>query len=463
MRNSFVSRLVRNRFQSPKDLHRLWEAETAATRRSEQLRPTRYIKGTHKGQFVRIKVPAGRPPPARLTKLLNPANPPIKAFVHPPPPATHHHATHSALSHKTASSSVTASTSCSSTASSQGLGQSLRVDKEEFFREYGERLRLWWKANWAVLVLNLGSVFTLVGFTRSDVLELRTLSVTGSCASLIYFASFPAAQRALTPLLWSLTFISVNGFKIVQILVERQAKVYFQKEQEDAYRLYFQPHGMTPKQFEYVMEKATTLHLQQGDLLVKEGDLLDRVYLVTSGQTRAHHLGRRLTAVSFTPNFQATQQGGPSGAWVGEMAFLERCWNKNDKQQPSSARTAGKNDSTTLHPSGPQYATARAMYTIAAVQDKTIVLVWSHADMEGLLVRSPDMRVALTRAMTAAIVGKVVNFTASRKASNTSWWGSLWPQRSPTPTRVLVEDEEASPEKVKVDQKPVFLVPEEKA
>jgi CRP-like cAMP-binding protein len=456
MRKSFASRLVRNRFQSPKDLHNLWEAEAASTRRSEQLRPTRYIKGTHKGQFVRIKVPAGRPPPGRLTKLLNPANPPMKAFVQPPPPA-HHHATHSALSHKTAASSVTASSSSSSTSSSQVLSQSLRVDKEEFFREYGERLRLWWKANWAVLVLNLGSVCSLVGFTRSDVLELRALSVTGSFASFIYFASFPAAQRALTPLLWSLTFISVNGFKIGQIMVERQTKVYFQKEQEDTYRLYFQPHGMTPKQFEYVMEKATTLHLQKGDLLVREGDLLDRVYLVTSGQTRAHHLGRRLTAVSFTPNFQATQQGG---AWVGEMAFLEQCWNKDDKQPA----TAEEKDGTTSRPPGQHYSTERAMYTISAVKDKTTVLAWSHADMEGLLGRSGDMRVALTRAMTAAVVAKVVNFTASRKASNTSssWWGRLWPQRSHTPNRVLVEDEEASPNKVKVDQKPVFLVPEER-
>lgn len=32
---------------------------------------------------------------------------------------------------------------------------------------------------------------------------------------------------------------------------------------------------------------------------------------------------------------------------------------------------------------------------------------WSHADMEALMARSTDLRAAMTRAMTAAIVGKV--------------------------------------------------------
>ena len=60
------------------------------------------------------------------------------------------------------------------------------------------------------------------------------------------------------------------------------------------------------------------------------------------------------------------------------------------------------------------------MYTIVA-QDDCTVLVWSHDDMEAMMERSTDMRAALTRAMTSAVVAKVVNFTVSRTKPWSAW------------------------------------------
>jgi hypothetical protein len=67
------------------------------------------------------------------------------------------------------------------------------------------------------------------------------------------------------------------------------------------------------------------------------------------------------------------------------------------------------------------------MHTIVAQED-CIVLRWRHDVMENLMQRSPDLRAALTRAMTAAIVGKVINFTVSRSKGNPIWsaWLSDW-------------------------------------
>ena len=103
------------------------------------------------------------------------------------------------------------------------------------------------------------------------------------------------------------------------------------------------------------------------------------------------------------------------------------------------------------------------------MEDGTIVLAWKHADMEALLKKSSDLKTALMRAMTAAIVAKVVAFTASKKAEpakpSSSWLGRLWtkarPQTHKTVPRITwVEEEEDEPKKVKIDRRPTFLLPE---
>lgn len=249
---------------------------------------------------------------------------------------------------------------------------------------------------------------------------------------------------------------------------------------ERVYRDYFCPHGCSPKQFEYILKRARTIRLNAGDVLVREGTPLKRVFLVTRGETRAHHLGRRLTAVSFGGgnDYQAAAaaQGG-GGAWVGEMAFLEQYWLKEKRHAPAEVVSSEAASSITRRPFGRRrrLPAERAMYTICAVQDNTTVLAWKHSEMEALMAKSSDLRETLTRAMTAAIVGKVVAFTASKKAAqqaNQRWW-ERWgflPQRRqssdrtadvfPPPPITWVEDEEDEPQKVKIDRKPTFVLPE---
>jgi hypothetical protein len=88
-------------------------------------------------------------------------------------------------------------------------------------------------------------------------------------------------------------------------------------------------------------------------------------------------------------------------------------------------------ESSTNHQQAQQQPTklkaCRSMYTIVAQED-CVVLRWRHDVMEGLMAKSTDMRAALTRAMTAAIVGKVINFTVSRSKANQTWakWLGDW-------------------------------------
>ena len=266
----------------------------------------------------------------------------------------------------------------------------------------------------------------------TQVLELRLLSVTGTFSYIVYFLALPP-PRDWTPILWSLTFLAVNGQKIYEILVERKADLHTRfhtPEFEQIYETYFKSYGITLRQFQYIMEKAKTIELKKGDILLREGDRMTDVYLVTSGKTWASSLGRRMTAVSFKPQAHVEK-----GAWIGEMAYLS----------PESERRGGQTD--------------RAMYTIVAQED-TIVRSWSHDDMKALMERSSDMRSALTRAMTAAIVEKVVGFTNSkRRATQQRYWGleRLWPWRHQESEQA---EGDSQPPKVTLDKQPVFSVPE---
>jgi hypothetical protein len=369
-------------------------------------------------------------------------------------------------------------------------------------KEFWERLRQWLQDNCSTLILNFGSICTLFGFTRSDVLELRCLSVTGSVCAMLYHITTPPLR--IPPLVWSSTFAIVNGYKIYEIMQEREGSVQLTTEQEGIYSNFFMPHGVTPKQFEMIYSKAQVMCVKKGTFLIRQNEVFHHVDLVVSGTTRASALGRFLTAASTTPTAHEERAGGASGAWIGEMCLLERVWLREQKSlsvpvaSSSSAQTriSKPKEQTSQHPTSPNpldrsdnaYETAagftdtgnfegnrrqlttndktdltkqisknepvgingksdsvkesdragdqhpqpklvacRSMHTIVAQED-CIVLRWRHSDMESLMEKSTDMRAALTRAMTAAIVGKVINFTVSRSKAAQTWgtWLSDW-------------------------------------
>ena len=394
MRKSVLDQLFVNRFRGPKAIRKVLDAPKAQPRDLPSLvkrRPrtaTSYIKGVHNGNYYRIRIPPKKERPTSVQKLPTPTAPP-KAFKNPPP------------SRETIAAAKT-------TASS---GEGARSSWTR------QRVNEWLKANWAILVLNFGSICTLTGFTRSDVLELRMLSMTGSLSSIVYLMSHKQILWASVG--WSSTFASVNAYKISQILHERNAEVHMTDKQEEVFVEHFMPHGVTPKQFERIDAKAQCVKIEKGEFLIKLGDKLDHVFLIVEGSTQAHVLGRSLTAASTTPQTKGSQKvGGNSGVWVGEMAFLHQLAEKEKAkiQKPSSNQQSTSVDHR------------NAIYSIVAKEDCT-VMAWSHEDLEDLMKSSTDLRAAITRAMTTALVGKVVNLTVSRSASglpNWSAWLSDW-------------------------------------
>jgi CRP-like cAMP-binding protein len=406
MQKKFLDRLVQSRFKSKKDIRNLLDRSEESQRTATKRATPAYMKGVHNGVFYNIKVPPNKKVLPAIPKL--------------PPPQT------APIGFKTIVPKIDNAAGASSR----------RGDSHEFW----ERLREWWKQNWPILVLNFGSMCTLTGFTRSDVVELRSLSATGSLCFVAY--GLTQAPVRYTPLVWAFSFATINATKIYQIMEERKGTVRLTAAQEQVYIQFFMPHGVTPKQFEAIDNKAKVVKLKANSTLIKQGEKQEYVYLIVDGSTRANILGRHLTAASTTPKAHEDQVGGASGAWVGEMTFLEAYWIKEQsKHQPAyieekeedlegkkdaDAEEVGKRknskDAAAVGKKGkaadgaetkpfkvvarapPELKASKALYTIIAKEDCTI-LRWSHADLESVMERSTDLRAAMTRAMSSAILG----------------------------------------------------------
>jgi len=197
------------------------------------------------------------------------------------------------------------------------------------------------------------------------------------------------------------------------------------------------PHGVTPKQFKRIMERAEVVKLPKNQRLHGQDEVIHHVYLVVKGHTRASVLGRYMTAASSQPGNSVTKRGGDSGAWIGEMVFLERYWDQHHPPSKKAIKKYSSNEEGEDDEDDPEvkedeaktmeYSKYRAIYTITA-KDDCELLQWSHEDLDKILSSSTDMRSAMTRAMTAAVVGKVVNFTVSKSSESSAWssWLKDW-------------------------------------
>ena len=370
------------------------------------------------GNFVRRRRPPPPKPQVEKMPKLPPAGPAIvpKNFKQVPAPG--------GSSASSSASGAARSGGAGTSSSSAGGGGGARASY--FSKE-------WFKTNGPILVLNFGSVCTLVGFTRQDVLELRALSMTGSICSVCYFA---LSRPALAPMAWSSLFAATNAVKIARILDERKGRVVLTEHEEDIYEEHFLSHGLTPKQFAKLLSCAEVIDAKKGDQIVRAGERIDKVYLVVQGQTRASFLGRRVTAASSAPGNQVALRGGDAGAWIGETAFLDWFWNKEKKIKKRALHGSNQKDDDDNEDDEeidddeedvvpPASTVGLAIHTIVANTDDCELLCWKHSDLDALMHKSADLRSALTRSMTAAIVGKVINLTVSRSVGSLPTW-STW-------------------------------------
>jgi hypothetical protein len=257
MKDRFLEYIWRKRFQSSDKIKKLLEQRSHflpmpgrrppplhSQQQQQQQQPhrSRFIKGVVNGNFVRIKVPdehavtqgAGTLPRLYAHQIVP------RPFKHVEAPPKTSLSSLSSTSTSSSSSSTTSSSSSSfASSSSLPLAESFAQNARDRYDRYRRLLWEWWKANWPILILNFGSMCTLIGFTRTDILELRALSVAGSCCFIAYTVLSPPVRTVTV--VWPTIFATINSYNIYKIMEERTSSVRLTAEQEEIYVHYFMP------------------------------------------------------------------------------------------------------------------------------------------------------------------------------------------------------------------------------
>ena len=134
-------------------------------------------------------------------------------------------------------------------------------------------------------MMNFGAITSLTGFMMTDVLKLRTLSIVGSLCGVVY--NITRTPRQLNAVAWGGVFISVNVIQIIRLLMERQ-EIKFTVDEANLYYRRFEPHGVTPIQFQKLMSKfGKWKKYKSGEVLVKDGKALENVIILADGKATA--------------------------------------------------------------------------------------------------------------------------------------------------------------------------------
>ena len=164
-------------------------------------------------------------------------------------------------------------------------------------------------------------------------------------------------------------------------------------------------------------------------------------------------MSRRVTAASSAKGNKEKFAGGDAGAWIGEIAFFDYLSERDRQVQTfkpspppgtgtgtadmplattSAAAAAEKNALKEKNTITRETATQNAILTYIATKDDTLVFEWDFEELADLMRTSSELRSSVSRAMTAAVVGKVVNLYISRTDAKTPMWekwiGKNWRQ-----------------------------------
>lgn len=147
-----------------------------------------------------------------------------------------------------------------------------------------------------MILLHCGTATGLAGFAMTDPLPLRSCSLVSSFSSVIYMMSRPVPM--LTPVYWSALFISVNTYKIAEILYCR-AGVELSDLEEEVYMRHFVHSGMRPRQFKTLVSHAKTVEYKPGAVVEEEVKFpsVSTVKLLMRGAATVRNKGEEMYTV----------------------------------------------------------------------------------------------------------------------------------------------------------------------
>jgi hypothetical protein len=204
-------------------------------------------------------------------------------------------------------------------------------------------------------LIHTANVLYIFSYLVRDILWLRILIVVAICFVIPFYYFQPVPLMA--PVYWNLVFAGINIVQISILLVERRPVTLSDAEQ----RLYQQVfRRLTPREVYRLFSLAQWNQARAGDTLVQQDMQLDSLMLINRGEATVQ-----------VKNDKVAKLG--EGHFVGEMSYI----------------TGDKTSATVIADSDLEYVT------------------WPTSTLEPLLIKYPDLRIALNAIIGVDLAGKL--------------------------------------------------------
>lgn len=207
------------------------------------------------------------------------------------------------------------------------------------------------------LLYHSGQVMYLLAFLVRDMLWLRVLIVVAQTLLMPFFYCDESGEPCWEPLAWGSLTIAINVVQITILLLQRNP-VFLGEAELKLYRSKFRT--LRVRDFMKLMAIAQWHRGQQTEAIIKQGDIVHQLWLLTDGLATVEVDQRRVTDIG-------------AGEFVGEMSLLTG--------EPASATVMA-------HP-GIEY------------------VAWEAKDLRGLFASRPDMEGKFRAVLGADLVQKL--------------------------------------------------------
>mgnify|MGYP003394027288 CR=1 FL=1 len=217
------------------------------------------------------------------------------------------------------------------------------------------------------ILIHIGYFLGLVSYSVHDIFWLRLLLVS-SYTCIMWGTLLPKGDPPVN-VYWMGLFIVVNLIRIYLLYRERQP-VPMAEDEKFVYDQAFP--NWRPRDFKRLMELAHWREKENGEILIREGEKLEHLFFIYSGQAEIQRSRQQIGQVR-------------RGQFLGEMGFLT--------EKPASAEVI--------------------------VTEKLRYVEWSHRGLEYFFEKKPQLKVDIHAAIGSDLIRKLVvpNTFVSQEAS----------------------------------------------
>eukprot|EP00943_MAST-04B_sp_MAST-4B-sp1_P003416 g3416.t1 len=247
-----------------------------------------------------------------------------------------------------------------------------------------------------VLLLNTGMLISLIGMSSSDMMFLRSCSITGGLCGMYYnFTRKPPLKPAIA---WGAVFIFLHIGKVTELLLDK-APINFDGDELDLYDRHLS--NLSARKYYKLLEFCEKLELDKGEVLIEENRPYKYINFLIKGEAGVYKSNKKI----------ATIEGDSPRAVFGEISFLK------DINSIGDISTNNDNDNKLEFNMQP-------LATAQVIAEKKCTFISINTDELSILFqRDPELKIVFMSSLTNALVAKLVAQQA--KVSDLSGYSSF--------------------------------------